>query len=201
MKVLAVCGSKRKNGNTASLLNKTLEPFKSADIETEIIFPGDLQFSGCSGCEGCSSGRLCIVKDDMQKIYPKIIEADALIAGSPTYFFNMTSDMKKFIDRCYCFFSFDKTDRSVWISRLNQPACKFLGLISVCEQNNIADMGVTPSAMQSAFESLGYRTVFSQKVLFSFKAGEVLKHEDQLQAAYDNGVRLLKTLKMSKSFG
>lgn len=196
MKILAISGSRRKNGNTAALIKKALEPFTEDGADTEIIYPGDLDFAGCSGCEGCAKTGRCVVKDDMQQIYRKIEEADAIIAGSPTYFYNMTSDMKKFIDRCYCFFSFDEDDRSVWISRLSKDKQKFAGIIAVCEQNSTEDMGYTADAMRSAFESLGYRTVFTQKVLHVFKAGEILKTEAQLETAFNNGLKLLGTLKL-----
>ena len=195
MKILAIVGSRRKNGNTAALVQKALEPFVIEGSDIEIIYPGELDFEGCSGCEGCSKTGRCVVNDDMQPIYKKILEADAIIAGSPTYFYNMTSDMKKFIDRCYCFFSFDKDDRSVWVSNLSKGNLKFAGLLAICEQNSTEDMGYTSDAMKSAFESLGFRIVFTQKVLHVFKAGDILKNENELGESYKNGVKLLKTLK------
>ena len=197
MKIIAIVGSRRKNGNTAALVDKVLEPFIKEGAEIEIIYPGELNFSGCSGCEGCSKTGLCVVKDDMQPLYKKIEEADAIIAGSPTYFYNMTSDLKKFIDRCYCFFSFDKNDRSVWVSRLSKNKPKYAGLVAVCEQNSTDDMGYTADAMSAAFGSLGYRIVFTQKVLHVFKAGEILESDEELETAFDNGVKLLKTMKIS----
>ncbi|MDC7226944.1 MAG: flavodoxin family protein [Spirochaetales bacterium] len=198
MKIIAVCGSRREKGNTATIINKTLEPFIEDGHETEIIYPGKMNISGCNGCEGCAKTGRCVVKDDMQEIYPKILEADAFIAGSPTYFYNMSSDMKKFIDRCYCLCSFDKENRAVWISRLPQTGPRFAGLISICEQNSADDMGFTPAAMQAAYESLGYRIVFNQKVLHAFEAGKVLQFKDQMDAAYSNGKKLLKTLELNR---
>ncbi|MBI9107064.1 MAG: flavodoxin family protein [Spirochaetales bacterium] len=197
MKILAIVGSRRKNGNTAALVERALEPFREDGSDIEIIYPGELNIEGCSGCEGCSKTGLCVVNDDMQPIYRKILEADAIIAGSPTYFYNMTSDMKKFIDRCYCFFSFDKNDRSVWISRLSKGKLKLAGLFAICEQNSSEDMGYTSDAMKSAFEALGFRIVFTQKVLHVFKAGDILKNENDLRTAFGNGLKLLKTLKLN----
>jgi multimeric flavodoxin WrbA len=199
MKIIAISGSRRKQGNTASIINKILEPFIEDGHDTEIIYPGELNIAGCSGCEGCSKTGKCIVKDDMQALYPKILEADAIIAGSPTYFYNMTSDMKKFIDRCYCFFSFDKTDRSVWVSRLSKNKTRFAGIVSICEQDSSEDMGFTPAALNAAFSSLGYRIVFNQKVLHVFKAGKILEDKNQLETAYNNGQKLLKTLKLDRN--
>lgn len=196
MKILAIIGSRRKNGNTAALVQKALEPFANEESDIEIIYLGDLNFEGCTGCEGCSKTGRCVVNDDMQPVYKKILEADAIIAGSPTYFYNMTSDMKKFIDRCYCFCSFDINDRSVWFSRLSKGKLKFAGLFAICEQNSTEDMGYTSDAMKLSFESLGFRIVFAQKVLHVFKAGDIFKNENELSKAFNNGVKLLKTLKL-----
>jgi multimeric flavodoxin WrbA len=198
MKVLAVSGSKRKKGNTASLLKEALLPFEKAGYSIDFIYPGEMNIEGCRGCEGCAKTNRCVIRDDMQGIYDKIREADVLLAGSPTYFYNMTSEMKRFIDRCYCFTSYDKTDRSAWISELEQGPRKYAGLISVCEQNSLEDLGFTAKAMEAAFESLGYMIIFRQKVLHAFKAAEVLEKQEILEIARRNGMRLLKTLELSR---
>lgn len=198
MKALAIIGSKRKNGNTATLVRESLKPFEDAGIDCETIFLGDLDFEGCRGCEGCAKSNRCVIKDDMQDIYAKLREADVLIAGSPTYFYNMSADMKKFIDRCYCFTSYGVDDRSSWCSELELGRKKYAGLISICEQNSLEDLGFTAKAMEAAFGSLGYRIVFSQKVLHAFKAGAVINMKDTMEMARQYGNRLLKTLQISR---
>jgi len=199
LKILGIVGSKRKNGNTAALVKKTMTPFEESELfETEIIYIGDLNIEGCRGCEGCAVTNRCVIKDDMQEVYKKLRQADSIIAGSPTYFYNMTSEMKKFIDRCYCFCSFDKSDRSVWISEFEQGPQKYAGIIAVSEQNNIEDMGFTPEAMRLSFQSLGYRIISNQKALHAFKAGEILSFEDTMELANNNGEKLLKTILLSR---
>src|SRR6056297_862715 len=115
MKVIGIVGSRRKNGNTAHLMQEALKPFSMKNIETNIFFLEDYAIEDYNGCEGCQNTYQCVINDDMQKIYPHILEADAMILGSPTYFYNITAKMKAFIDRCYCFEIFDKKDRSVWM--------------------------------------------------------------------------------------
>lgn len=66
----------------------------------ELILLKDKNIRPCSGCGGCYFAHKCIVKDDMQGIYKKLEKADAIVLGSPTYFANVTSLMKSFIDRC-----------------------------------------------------------------------------------------------------
>ena len=199
MKVLGIVGSKRKNGNTAALIKQTMVPFENSEyFETEVIYLGDLNIESCRGCEGCALTNKCVIDDDMQEIYKKLRLADSVVAGSPTYFYNMTADMKKFIDRCYCFCTFDKKDRSVWISEFELVRQKYAGIISVCEQDNIEDMGFTPEAMRLSFQSLGYRIIGNQKVLHAFKAGEVLAFDETMKSAIYNGEKLLKTILLSR---
>jgi multimeric flavodoxin WrbA len=102
MKAIAFNGSPRKGGNTEYLLKKVLEPIAEAGIETELVQIGGLQLRGCIGCYKCreNKNKKCAVTDDrMNEFIAKMIEADAIILGSPTYFAGMTSDMKALIDR------------------------------------------------------------------------------------------------------
>jgi len=84
----------------------------------------------------------------MQKLYPLIQEADAIILGSPTYFYNITSDMKAFIERLYCYEIFHKDDRAVWLPLNEISGIKYASVIAVCEQENEMDMGFTADAMK-----------------------------------------------------
>jgi multimeric flavodoxin WrbA len=102
MKVIAINGSPRSGGNTEILLNRVLEPVKEAGIETELIQIGGKQIRGCTACYECLKNKdsKCIIKTDMvNEIIGKIVEADGVILGSPTYFAGMTSEMKALIDR------------------------------------------------------------------------------------------------------
>lgn len=102
MKAIAFNGSPRKGGNTEYLLKKVLEPIAEAGIDTELVQIGGLQLRGCIGCYKCreNKNKKCAITDDrMNEFIAKMIEADAIILGSPTYFAGMTSDMKALIDR------------------------------------------------------------------------------------------------------
>lgn len=103
MKVIAISGSPRLLGNTEILIKKVLEGMQMSDHE--IIRINDLNIKGCQGCRSCrEEGALgCINNDDMQKIYPKIIDSDVIIIGSPIYYGYLTGQTKCFIDRWYAF--------------------------------------------------------------------------------------------------
>lgn len=102
MKVLAVNGSPRKDGNTRLLLEKALEPIKEAGIETEIFQLGGQAVRGCMACGKCAEmkNKQCVITTDcINECMTKMFEADAVLLGSPTYFSDMTSELKAFIDR------------------------------------------------------------------------------------------------------
>ncbi len=199
MKILGVVGSRRKKGNTSVLMHEALKPFEKVGIETKLIFLGDYSIAGCNGCEGCRDTYKCVVNDDMQKLYPAILEADAIILGSPTYFYNITAEMKAFIDRFYCFEIFDADDRSVWMSLNEALGIKYAAVIAVNEQETDEDMGFAAEAMTNPLEALGYRVVTTVKGVHLYAVGEALSNEKVMQAANRAGEKLLKTLQLKES--
>ena len=102
MYVLAVNGSPRRGGNTEMLLKEVLAPLKAAGWETEFAQVGGTSIRGCLGCTKCFEMRNmeCIIKtDNFNNIFLKMAKADAIILGSPTYFTDVSSEMKSLIDR------------------------------------------------------------------------------------------------------
>ncbi len=103
MKVVALNTSARKDGNTAILLNTVLDECKSENMETELIQLGGKTLSGCRACYKCfeTQDRHCIQKKDMlNDILDKMVLADGILLGSPTYFSDVTANMRAFIERC-----------------------------------------------------------------------------------------------------
>jgi len=198
IKILGVVGSKRKNGNTSFLVQRAVEAAKEEGIETEVIFLGDYSIADCTGCEGCKDEFKCVIDDGMQKIYPRLLEADAIVLGSPTYFYNVSADVKAFIDRCYCFEMFAADDRSVWMGVNEVLGGKYAVVIVVCEQHSESDMGFAAEGMAKPLEALGYRIIDTVKALGLFKQGEALKDEKILEQSAKAGKRLAKTLKLRK---
>ncbi len=102
MKVVAFNGSARKDGNTAILLRKALKALEEEGIETELIQLAGQQIHGCTACGVCGKikNKECkIVNDNVNLYIKKMMEADGVLLGSPTYFSMMTSEMKALIDR------------------------------------------------------------------------------------------------------
>ncbi len=102
MKVLAVNTSVRKDGNTASMLNMVLAELEREGIETELVQTGAKSMPGCIACYKCKEnqdGRCSVKTDGLNEILEKMVEADGILLGSPTYFADVTSNMKSLIDR------------------------------------------------------------------------------------------------------
>ena len=102
MKVLAINGSARLNGNTAIMLNTALAEMKAEGIETELVQLGPKGLQGCIACYKCfeNKDKHCAVDDDHMNGYiDKMLAADGILLGSPTYFADVTTNMKSLMDR------------------------------------------------------------------------------------------------------
>ncbi|NLY89588.1 MAG: flavodoxin family protein [Firmicutes bacterium] len=102
MKVVAFNGSPRKNGNTAFLIREVLQVLEKEGIQTELVQVGGRPVRGCMACYQCREikDRRCIYNDDMiNEWIGKMLEADGMLIGSPTYFAGLTPETKALIDR------------------------------------------------------------------------------------------------------
>jgi multimeric flavodoxin WrbA len=102
MKVVAFNGSARKDGNTAILLKRVLKVLETEVFETELVQLAGEQIRGCNACRTCynTKDKRCVIEDDKVNEYiGKMLEADAIILGSPVYFSMMSPEMKALIDR------------------------------------------------------------------------------------------------------
>jgi multimeric flavodoxin WrbA len=103
MKVVALNGSARKDGNTAILLNLVLDELKEERINAELIQLAGHSINGCRACYKCfkNQDRRCAVKKDMlNDVLAEMEGADGILLGSPTYFSDVSSGMRAFIERC-----------------------------------------------------------------------------------------------------
>jgi len=102
-KVLVILGSPRRKGNSAKLAELIIKGAKSAKAKVEIIYIQGMKIAPCKACDSCRKVRSkgCAIKDDMQELYPKVINADALVIASPVYWFNMSAQTKIFMDRLH----------------------------------------------------------------------------------------------------
>ncbi len=101
MKVIAINGSPRQEGNTYALITHVLKEIESEGIETEIVQLAGKKIHGCISCYKCFANRdrCCSVKDDFNGLLEQMAAADGIILGSPVYVAGVTPEIKSLIDR------------------------------------------------------------------------------------------------------
>jgi multimeric flavodoxin WrbA len=99
MKILGLSFSAREQGNTELLLEAVLSGATQQGAETELYRVAEKDIKPCDGCGHCFKSGECPIKDDMQELYGKMLDADGIIFGSPVYFYNITAQGKAVIDR------------------------------------------------------------------------------------------------------
>lgn len=99
MKVVAIVGSPHIAGNTSYLVDQALKELSLEGVETEKIVLAQYVINPCQGHENCDTFAECKQRDDAPRIIEKFNQADGVILASPVYFFDVTAQMKAFIDR------------------------------------------------------------------------------------------------------
>ena len=194
MKVLGISGSPRARGNTARLLAEVLRGVSDAGGEASGVSLSEYTIEGCVGCERCRRDLICTrFNDGMTLLYPRIVEADALVLGSPVCHYNVTSQMKAFIDRLYAFYDFTDERPRGYSSRLAGRSRKAV-VFAVGEQADPADLGVALEALSLPLRPLGYEVVAELPVLSCFEPGVVGQRKEVLEQAYRCGRDLAAAL-------
>jgi multimeric flavodoxin WrbA len=100
MKVLGIMGSPRRQSNTEILLDSALAGAEEMGAEVEKVVVSQLKVSPCREIYACLKDGHCAIKDDMQWLYERLLEADHIIFASPIFFYGLTSQAKAVVDRC-----------------------------------------------------------------------------------------------------
>jgi multimeric flavodoxin WrbA len=115
MKILALSASPHPHGNSAHLVDELLAGAREVGAQTERLDINAMSIKGCQGDYACKRFGKCGVKDDMQTIYQKIDEADAVVFASPVYMLNINAQLKTVMDRLFHYMNMDLS------SRINPP--------------------------------------------------------------------------------
>ncbi len=189
MKVLGILGSPRKGGNTELLLEETLKGAEAEGAEVERLRLTDYNIIPCKECLACFKDGNCIILDDMAKIYPKLLEADIIILASPIFFYGVTAWAKALIDRC----------QALWARKYQLKDPSF-GKEGRKRKGFFVSVGGTKG--QKTFEGAILTAKYFFDVLNAEYAGElvlrevdakgdVLKHPEALQQAFEAGRKLV----------
>jgi multimeric flavodoxin WrbA len=98
--ILAIYGSPRRHGNTATLLREAVQGARSQGAAVEEVFLRDLNISPCLEIYGCRKTGRCVIKDDFQELHDKLLNCRGLMLASPVFFYTVSAHTKIFMDRC-----------------------------------------------------------------------------------------------------
>lgn len=187
-----VSGSPRRKGNTAFALGVIESVLADAGYETARLELSSLEFGSCIACERCRTDKRCTgVTDELTPWYDRLLDADLWVLGSPVYNYNITSWMKAFIDRLYCFYDFEDGHPRPWSARLAETGKRFVTLV-VAEQVDDEDIGFAPAALRKPLEALGLESIGSFVFTGYFAAGTLAKDTDRIEAFRSDIVRAIE---------
>ncbi len=197
MRILAIYGSPRRRGNTALLLQKAVEGARDAGAEVEEIVLRDLKMAPCLEIYGCKKDGRCVIQDDFQQAYDQLLGCEALMLASPVFFYGVTAHTKIFMDRCQSLWV-----KKYWIEKavFGQRAAKRKGLfISLGATGGTKLFNGVLLTLRYFFDVLDmeiWRTLLYRKL---DQEGDVLRHPDYLEEAYQAGRELALALSCQTS--
>lgn len=180
-KILGVMGSPRKNGNTHILISKILEGAQSEGAKGDILFLSDLTIKECDGCHRCWKGVECSKDDDMNRLYPKIIESAGIVFGTPVYWYGPTALMKGFIDRLV-YFNCPENRKKI----RGKPAV----LAVPFEEEDPQTATLLEAFFEKSLQYLEMNLIGTILVPGVSQKGEILEKVNRLEEAYELGRRL-----------
>lgn len=104
-KILVLLGSPRRGKNSETLADCFLKPLELAGCHIDRVPVSGLSVKPCTGCEACSKTGRCVIRDDMDTVYPALDGADWVVMVSPVYFNSVTGSLKVLIDRCQVYWA------------------------------------------------------------------------------------------------
>ncbi len=192
VEIAAIYGSPRRKGNTAALMRQAVAGARDAGAAVDEIVLRDYKISPCLEIYGCKKDGECAIKDDFQAVRDRILGANGLIIASPIFFYTVSAHVKALMDRC----------QSLWVKKywIDQTA---FGKWTPTRKGLVISVGATRGkklfdgmllTMQYFFDTLDMElwdsVLFRQLDL----AGDVEKHPEYLDQAYDRGRALALAL-------
>ena len=184
-KIVAIYGSPRRQGNTATLLKKAIEGARDSGAEVEEIVLRDLKISPCLEIYGCMQAGECAIKDDFQIVRDKILASQGLILASPVFFYTVSSHTKILMDRFQSLWV-----KKYWVDKTpkDQQIIKRKGLfISVGATKGKKLFDGMLLSVKYFFDVLDmelWKTLLYRQLDFQ---EDVLKHPEHLEEAYTAG--------------
>ena len=189
MKVLGIFGSPRRGGNTEILLEQVLKGAEKEGAKAERLHLIDYTITPCKECHGCDNTGNCVVLDDMQKIYPKLLEADAVILASPIFFYGVTAWAKALIDRSQALWSRKYLLKDPSLGKEGRKRKGFFVSVGATKGQKVFEGAILTA--KYFFDVLNAEYV-GELVFRGVEAkGDILKHPEALQQAFEIGRKLV----------
>jgi multimeric flavodoxin WrbA len=180
-------GSPRIGGNTDLLLDACLKGVEASGVVAEKIRTYDLKIAPCQEFYGCLKDGDCVIKDDMQELYEKLLGADIVIFASPMFFYGISGQLKSLIDRC----------QALWARRsiLNQPPPgngRKGAFIAVGATRGKKLFNGSILTMKYLFKEIGVAYTDQLLVRGIDAKGEITDHPTAISEAHELGIRLTR---------
>jgi multimeric flavodoxin WrbA len=192
VKVLAIYGSPRRNGNTSLLLKQAVEGAGESGAEVQEVVLRDLKMSPCLEIYGCKKTGRCVIKDDFQHVHDQLLWCDGLMLASPIFFYTVSAHTKILMDRCQSFWV-----NKYWIEKrpFGKGPVEGKGLfISVGATQGKKLFDGALRTVRYFFDPLDmelWKSLLYRGLDFE---GDVLKHPEYLEEAYHAGKELCHAL-------
>ena len=189
LKVLGIFGSPRRGGNTDILLEEALKGAEMEGAEVERLHLTDFNIIPCRECLQCSNDGKCIILDDMQKVYPKLLEADIIILASPVFFYGVTAWAKALIDRCQALWSRKYILKDESLGKEGKRRKGFLISVGGTKGQRVFEGAILTA--KYFFDVLNSEYVGELVFREVDAKGDILKRPEALQQAIEAGRRLV----------
>jgi multimeric flavodoxin WrbA len=188
MKVIAISGSPRKQGNTEILAAHTLKAIAEEGIETELISLAGKDIGPCSACMACTKEDFCAIEDDLQPIYLKMKAAQGIILASPVYYGSATALIKALMERAGFM---ARHSRNAFAGKVGGP-------LVVARR---AGQNFTIAELDFWFHITGMIVPGSTywNMAFGMNKGEVSKDEEGMKTAWNFGKNMALVLKKTNA--
>jgi multimeric flavodoxin WrbA len=184
-KILLMMGSPRKDGNSATLAKQVAAGAEAAGAEVESFYLHGMNIHPCTACDACREERDkdCVIDDDMETLYGKLRQADALVIASPIYWFTVSAQTKLFMDRWYALGGPGEEYAAF--------AGKRIGIVLTYADVDPFTSGAVNAlrTFQDAFNYVGAQIV-GMVYGSASEAGEIRKNRDLMEKAYELGKQL-----------
>lgn len=188
MKVIAFCGSPRKDGNTELLLREAVKGIEDTGLEVDIFYLNSMNIGPCQDCGGCNESGECIYRDDMDRVYDAMKTADRIILASPIFFFSVSAQVKAMIDRCQSFWC------EKYLLKKPVPAGEYgrKGLLLLVGGMK-KDIGIqcAEACVKAFFRTISVPEHSTLHYLGIDEKGAIIGHPRALKEAYEAGKRLV----------